>query len=150
MATLRSKAARSAMIARLNTLKGDERPQWGKMSVHQMMSHLVQAGELPFTESLPDGSSFFRRTLLKPLVLYVLPMPKEVKTSPQMDQQEQGRPPTDFASDRNLAISLMENLGTLSPDHPCLHHPFFGPMSAGQWATLAHKHIDHHLKQFGV
>ena len=29
------------------------------MNVTQMVSHLVQAGDLPFTVSLPDKSSFF-------------------------------------------------------------------------------------------
>jgi hypothetical protein len=150
MKTLRNDTARSAIIDRLKRLKGDETALWGKMSVGQMMSHLVQTGELPFVDSEADRSSFMSRTILKPLVLYVLPMPKEVKVSPTMDQQQKGRPPVDFASDRELAIASIEKLGTLAADHKCLNHPFFGPMSAAEWATIAHKHIDHHLKQFGV
>jgi hypothetical protein len=29
-------------------------------------------------------------------------------------------------------------------------HPFFGPLKAEQWAILMYKHVDHHLRQFGV
>ncbi|MDQ6610442.1 MAG: DUF1569 domain-containing protein, partial [Bacteroidota bacterium] len=29
-------------------------------------------------------------------------------------------------------------------------HPFFGKMSSQEWALLAYRHMDHHLKQFGV
>lgn len=150
MATIRDERTRQELSARLMKLTGDETPLWGKMTVGQMVSHLVQAGEMPFVETLPDRSSFAYRAFVKPLVLYVMPMPKEVKTSPEFNQQERGRPPGDLNEDRELVKGLIEKLGTLSADTKCLHHPMFGPMSAKEWAVMAHKHIDHHLKQFGV
>lgn len=149
MKTLRNKNDRSALIERLEQLGGDETPVWGKMTAPQMMSHLVQAGEMPFVSSVPDRSGFMSRTFIKPLILYVLPMPKEVKTSPEMNQQEKGRKPGEFTADRNLLIKSMEKLGELPLDFKCLGHPFFGKMSAKEWAGLAHNHIDHHLRQFG-
>lgn len=128
----------------------DARPVWGRMNVEQMLSHLVQANELPFVASVPDRSSFMSRNVVKPLVLYVMPIPKEVPTSAEMDQQQKGRPPGGFENDKAALIESMHRLGNLSLDHECLGHPFFGPMSARQWGTLAHKHIDHHLRQFGA
>ncbi|MFM9904807.1 MAG: DUF1569 domain-containing protein [Pyrinomonadaceae bacterium] len=150
MPTIRNETERTKLIVRLNMLSGSETPKWGKMTVNQMMSHLVQTGELPFAASLPDKSSFMSRTLIKPLVLYVLPMPKEVKVSPDMDQQADGRKPQEFNSDRELAIDAINKIGTLPVHHPCQYHPFFGKFTAKEWAVIAHKHIDHHLKQFGV
>ena len=34
----------------------------------------------------------------------------------------------------------------------CTTHPhaFFGPLTPDQWAILMYKHLDHHLRQFGV
>ncbi|HVG42870.1 MAG TPA: DUF1569 domain-containing protein, partial [Chitinophagaceae bacterium] len=29
-------------------------------------------------------------------------------------------------------------------------HPFFGKLTADEWANLAYRHLDHHLRQFGV
>jgi hypothetical protein len=29
-------------------------------------------------------------------------------------------------------------------------HSFFGKMTPGEWAMLMYKHLDHHLRQFGV
>jgi hypothetical protein len=29
-------------------------------------------------------------------------------------------------------------------------HGFFGKMRAEEWAILMYKHLDHHLRQFGV
>lgn len=150
MKTIRNESDRTNLIERLNKLKGDEKPLWGKMNVNQMVSHLVQAGEMPFGHDLADRGNFFTKTILKPLILYVLPIPKEVKTSPEINQQENGRKPLEFAEDKNLLVGSINKLGTLEEDFTCSHHPIFGNMNAKEWAIMVQKHIDHHLKQFGI
>jgi transposase InsO family protein len=34
----------------------------------------------------------------------------------------------------------------------CTTHPhsFFGPLTPVEWSALMYKHLDHHLRQFGV
>lgn len=150
MRSIRDEVCRASLVRRVEALSSDAKGKWGKMNVEQMLSHLVQANTLPFEASVPDRSSFMSRNVIRPLVLYVLPIPKEVKTSAEMDQQQAGRPPAGFDSDKATLIDSIEKLGNLSPDHACLAHPFFGPLSAKEWGVLAHKHIDHHLRQFGV
>ena len=150
MKTLRDEKCRTSLIARVNALSVDCKPSWGKMNVEQMVSHLVQAGELPFVTSVPDRSSFLSRNVIKHLVLYVLPIPKEVKTSAEMDQQQAGRKPLGLETDKSNLVDAINKLGELSIDYKCLSHPFFGKLSAKQWGMLGHKHIDHHLRQFGV
>ena len=150
MKSLRNEHCREELIRRINTLTPDAKPEWGKMNAEQMLSHLVQAGELPFEASAPDRSSFMSRNVIKHLVLTMVPIPKEVPTGPEMDQQRQGRPPQGFEIDKANAIESLHKLGTLSLDHKCLGHPFFGKMSVNQWCRLAYKHADHHLRQFGV
>ena len=150
MKTLRNEECRRELIERLNTLTPDAKPGWGKMNVEQMLSHLVQSGEMPFEMSVPDRSSWLSRTLIKTLVLYVVPVPKEVKTSAEMDQQRKGRPPLGFDIDRANLVESINKLGTIATAHRCLDHPFFGPMSTNEWCRLAYKHADHHLRQFGV
>ena len=73
--------------------------------------------------------------------MYVLATPKEVKTSPEFNQQEKGRTPGEFSADRATVIDAISDLGAL---------PLFGKMNGKEWALIAHKHLDHHLKQFGV
>jgi predicted oxidoreductase (fatty acid repression mutant protein) len=150
MKTIKNETDRANLIQRLNKLNGSEKALWGKMNVNQMVSHLVQAGEMPFGHSLEDKGNFVTKNIVKPLVLYILPMPKEVKTSPDMNQQENGRKPLEFAEDKKSVINLAEKLGNLSADFQCFQHPIFGKMNAREWGLLAHKHVDHHLKQFGV
>ncbi len=150
MKTVRNQGDLAALINRIKRVRGQEQPLWGKMTVKQMMSHLVQAADLPFRAILPDKSGFVSRTFIKPLILYVLPMPKEVKTSPEFNQQEKGRKPQEFSADRAIVIDAINDLGALPLDYECLSHPMFGKMNAKEWALIAQKHIDHHLKQFGV
>ena len=150
MRSLRAQRDREEIISRINNLTGQEKASWGKMNISQMVSHLVQSGELPFESTLPDKSGVVSRMAIKPLVLYVLPMPKDVKTSAEIDQQEDGRKPTEFNADKGLAIDLINRLATLPGDHNCSYHPFFGKMSAREWGILCYKHIDHHLRQFGA
>lgn len=150
MRTIRNQSNKEDIIRRLRTLRGDEPALWGRMNVNQMISHLVQTGDLPFSATMPDRSNFFSRTFIKPLILYILPMPKEVKTPPDMNQQENGRKPGEFNSDRDLLIDAVNRLAHLPVDQECKYHPFFGKMSPKEWAIIAYKHIDHHLKQFGV
>ena len=138
------------MIGRLDQLSPDAKPMWGRMNVEQMLSHLVQAHELPFVASVPDRSSWMSRNVIKPLILSVVPVPKEVPTSAEMDQQQKGRRPLGFEVDKRTLADSIEKLGTLDAAHKCLAHPFFGAMSAKQWGRLAYKHMDHHLRQFGV
>jgi hypothetical protein len=150
MKTIRDETCRSELIARIEKLTGDEKAAWGKMSLEQMLSHLVQTGALPFETIMDDHSNVVSRTLLKPLVLYVLPIPKDVKVGPELDQQQNGRKPLGISVDKANLVESINKLAALPENHDCLGHPFFGKMSAKEWAVMAHKHIDHHLRQFGV
>ena len=150
MKTLRDEKCRIDLIDRINRLTVDSKPAWGRMNVEQMLSHLVQSGEMPFIPSVPDGSNWFTRKVMKPLSLYVLPIPKGIKTSAEVDQQQAGRTPSGFDSDKASVIEGINRLGTVAEDHNCLDHSFFGKMSAKEWGVLGYKHFDHHLRQFGV
>ena len=150
MRTIRNHDDKEDIIRRLSALTGEEKAVWGRMNVNQMMSHLVQTASLPFSVSLPDRSNFFSRKFIKPMILYILAMPKEVKTPPDMNQEENGRKPQEFNADRALVIEELCRLADMPVDRDCKHHPFFGKMNAKEWAIIAYKHTDHHLKQFGV
>jgi hypothetical protein len=150
MKSIRDEKCRAELLDRLNKLTPESKAAWGRMSVEQMLSHLVQAHELPFKSDIPDFSNFMSRTFIKPLILYVLPMPKEIQTSAQMDQQQEGRKALGFEIDKENVIESVMKVGTLAADHQCQYHPFFGKMSAKEWGLIAHKHMDHHLRQFGV
>ena len=74
MKTIKNENDRANLIQRLNKLNGSEKALWGKMNVNQMVSHLVQAGEMPFGHTLEDKGNFISKNIVKPLVLYILPI----------------------------------------------------------------------------
>ena len=57
----------------------------------------------------------------------------------------------DFQSERARLHGLIECFANAGPacctDHP---HAFFGRLKPDEWAILMYKHVDHHLRQFGV
>ena len=87
-----------------------------------------------------------RMPVLKQLIIYVLPWPKEAPTAPELIP----------ASEPNLGVAIaalksgLFRLGAMEPTQPLAEHPAFGKLSRTTWGVLIHRHLDHHLKQFGL
>ncbi len=143
---------RENIIDRINQLKGTEIAQWGKMNVNQMLCHCTDQLRISLGEKETGASqaNFLSKTLLKFLVVNVIPIPKNVPTSPKVDQMKDGTPPTDFENDRKILLGYIERFVSQTDDFAWTPHFKFGKLTGKEWATLAHKHLDHHLKQFGV
>ena len=86
---------------------------------------------------------------MKPLALWVpIPWPHGFKTRPEMDPQQGGTPPVDFASDLEELRILCGRFFTW--DRAFAPHAMFGQMSKSQRMRYAYLHFDHHLRQFGA
>lgn len=144
---------RAEIIARINKLTPENQAAWGKMNANQMLCHCTDQlrgclGELGWKT---DGSNFLSRSLLKFLVLYVIKIPKDVPTLKRVDQVNgDGTRPTDFESDRKTLLEFIEKMTSQTDDFAWSPHFKFGALNRKEWGILAHKHLDHHLKQFGV
>ncbi len=143
---------REDIINRINKLIGIEEALWGKMNVNQMLCHVTDQLRISLGDlgEPSEKANFLGRTLIKFLVLNVISIPKNVPTSPKVDQMKDGTPPTDFESDRQTLLSYIERFSASPEDFAWTPHFKFGKLSKKEWAILAHKHLDHHLKQFGV
>ncbi len=134
--------------ARVNQLTPEHTPRWGRMSATQMVVHLCDAlrmasGELPVA---PKDNPVLRYPPMKQLVLYWLPFPKGVPTSPELLARAPGDWPAEVA---DLQAEL-DRFVSRGPRSTADRHPVFGRMSCRQWGVLVYRHMDHHLKQFGV
>jgi hypothetical protein len=88
--------------------------------------------------------------LIKPLVFgNDKPMRRNSPSVPELFSTDPSR--CDFERERGCLIAAIDcfaNEGAACcSQHP---HPFFGPLKPKQWAILMYKHVDHHLRQFGV
>jgi Protein of unknown function (DUF1569) len=133
--------------ARVQRLKTTSKAQWGSMTPVQMVAHLsdslrMASGEL---EVAPKRVPF-RYSPLKELVLYVLPVPRGVPTSPELI----ARKPDDWSIEVADLREQLNGLVERGPEALAPVHPAFGKMSAKQWGVLIYRHMDHHLRQFGV
>ena len=117
------------------------------MNAPQMLIHLVDAmrmasGDLKTApKNLP-----IRYAPLKQLVVYWLPFPKGAPTAPELLNQEPG----DWAEGIANLRAQIDAFGGRDPKAPWPEHPAFGRMTPKAWGVLGYRHIDHHLKQFGV
>jgi hypothetical protein len=57
----------------------------------------------------------------------------------------------DLATERLRLLSLIDQFSSAGPQKCTTHpHSFFGRLTPQEWAVLMYKHLDHHLRQFGV
>ena len=139
---------RRQLLDRLSSLTADARPQWGRMTAPQMLTHVndqfrMALGDLPtIPERLP-----IRYFPLNNLVAYVLPWPKSSPTAPELLARiDQSTWPAEVGT----FATLLQRFANLAPDAAWPEHPAFGRLSRRGWALLGYRHTDHHFRQFGV
>ena len=136
------------IIDRINRLSSGSTAQWGKMNDSQMLAHAqipikVSLGEIKLKRGL-IGTLF--GSLAKKQLLNDKPFKKNLPTDRSFIIQ--GIP--DFEKEKNSLMELVQRLGKSSTNLTNEPHPFFGKMKVNEWDTLMIKHLDHHLRQFGV
>ena len=138
------------VIARMNQLTPDTKNLWGKMSVDQMLAHCNVPYEFVYTNKHPKPNAFkkFMVTLFaKKIVVGDKPYPKNSRTAPEFIITDK----KNFdAEKRQLADNIIktQKLGENHFQNKESHS--FGALNIQEWNTMFYKHLDHHLKQFGV
>jgi hypothetical protein len=57
----------------------------------------------------------------------------------------------DLSKERARLCDVIDRFVAAGPKSCTTHpHSFFGPLTPEEWAILTYKHLDHHLRQFGV
>ena len=145
--TLWNPESRRELMNRLQKLKPDTSPVWGKMTAPQMVSHLIgwmlmANGEL-HTAPRP---SILRRTPVKQFVVYWMPFPKGVPTAKELLE----RPPLEWSGEIDVLRRYIENFEAEHRNRQWPEHPAFGFLTPAAWGVLGYRHTDHHLRQFGV
>lgn len=135
---------------RLAILRPDSERQWGKMNAAQMLAHCSAWMEMAVGLKSPPRSLIGRifGPVAKSQVLNSEePIRRNMPTEKSLIVSEE----RDFAAERQRLLEWTDRFASGGPEK-CTKHPhcFFGPMTPTEWATLGYKHLDHHLRQFGV
>lgn len=148
MKTIFDKITRDALIARIKKLDGSEQPQWGSMTVGQMLKHQILyeemfLGKLKLKRVLLGR--LFGKMALKDLTKDDSPIKHNLPTIPAIKVTSAGE---DINEGKQKWIALLEQYSHLGPDHEFIH-AFFGKVTKEQAGLLVCKHVEHHLAQFG-
>jgi len=110
MKTLLNDPDRSEVLDRLSRVRSDSPRRWGNMSAHQMICHLSDSFRATLGEKqISSSSTLFKRTIYKWAALWMpLQWPHGIKTRPEIDQQQGGTQPVEFASDVEKLRTLFD------------------------------------------
>jgi hypothetical protein len=151
MPTLDSPGVLDTFERRLEALTPDTARRWGTLTAHEMICHLSDSfrGMLGDRSTSAAPASAGQRQLMRFIALHTpLPWPKGIPTRPEVDPRRQGTKPAAFAADVADLRVLMRRF--VAPGAVYASHPMFGALSRREWMLWGYRHLDHHLKQFGI
>ncbi|GEO06670.1 hypothetical protein AAE02nite_43340 [Adhaeribacter aerolatus] len=138
------------IINRLNALTPETRPQWGKMSVSQMLAHCNVPYEMVFTDKhkMPNFLlQWVLRLFIKETVTGEKPYKRNLQTAPAFVIKDE----KNFAAEKERLINYIRQTQQLGEGHfDGKKSHSFGTLNKTEWNNMFYKHLDHHLTQFGV
>lgn len=153
MKTIADQRTLDQLTSRLERITANSERRWGTLTAPEMLCHLGDASDGVLGRRVTPGSVPGRPLPLplKWLLLYsAIPFPKGVETRPGVNPRKEGTRPADFERDLARAIDGLRALAVAAPESLPPTHFRFGTMSRTAWHRWAYKHVDHHLRQFGV
>ena len=150
--TLADADCSTGILRRVQALRSDSARRWGRMTAHQMVCHLIDCNRMALGEVLVTAApTRVPPAFVKWVSLYTpLPWPAGLPTNPELDQDVRGMRPSDFAVDVAALAATVARLRSRADSADWPRHPDFGVMSAGDWLRWGYRHMDHHLRQFGL
>lgn len=149
MKSVSDPAVLDELLERIEKLQPYTQRLWGQMDVAQMMAHCSTAMEVALGDIEAPRSMV--GTLIGGLVKNIYtserPFKKNSPTDPMFIVADQKL----FHDEKVRIVMMLKRLSAGGPE--LIHnrkHPFFGRLTYHEWNTTQYKHLDHHLRQFGV
>lgn len=145
-----SSATTAELVARIESIALDSKPLWGKMNAAQMLAHCC----IPYEQALGINTNkppaimrlalklFFKKTLTNDV-----PYKKNMPTAPAFVMPED----TVFEENKQRLLRLVQETAHMGrATFEGKEQISLGRLTAAEWNNILYKHIDHHLRQFGV
>jgi hypothetical protein len=150
MKNIFEKSVTDEVIGRVNQLTTESKPNWGKMSVDQMLAHCNVTYEFVYEDKHPKPKGLKKwliKTFAKNIVVSEKPYKKNSRTSPEFLMTDQ----KNFEAEKSRLIAYLKKTQELGEEHfDNKESHSFGPLTKTEWSNMFYKHLDHHLSQFGV
>jgi hypothetical protein len=138
------------ILQRIGKLSPQFNRKWGVMNLNEMLQHCTIQLKLALFEILGnkcESSFIFRTSFGRWLGLYGPKWNKGTITPSQMNIKKQSLDIKSFEEERRQLFQYLEKV---SGKDNFQEHPIFGKLNKKDWGRLIWKHLDHHLRQFGV
>ncbi|MDT0607916.1 DUF1569 domain-containing protein [Croceitalea rosinachiae] len=147
MKSLLTEEGYTEIKARLENLTETSDRHWGKMTVGQMAWHCQYPLKLAIENRANDSKgNWFVKTFFKKSLYNDKLWRKNLPTAPQLKAKE----PKEFRAEYDKLKVLVDEFAKLDSRKTWYPHPAFGVFTKEQWGQMEYKHLDHHLRQFGV
>jgi hypothetical protein len=143
-------ATTQSLHSRLEALTPATPALWGTMNVAQMLAHCCFPYEQIFGDRVvrpPLPVRFIMKLFFKSMLTNEVPYKRNQPTAPQARIADE----RDFERERERLrayIVRVEQMGAAAFEQK--EQVSLGRLTSSQWNNLLFKHLDHHLRQFGV
>ena len=147
MKSLFDKATADEVVGRLTRLQAQTPALWGKMNAAQMLAHCNE----PLQNALglkvvPKTGNLFLRLFFRKYLYNDKPYRKSLPTAKEFVIDT----PRDFDAEKAKTLQMVRDAHSKGLQHPWPDHPAFGKYTPEQHGMMMYKHLDHHLRQFGL
>src|SRR6266849_1203176 len=148
MPSLFDPQARVAILNRIARLTPEAKPVWGRFTAPEMVCHVscdLRQGLGGLYAGPPSG--LVAHFPVNWVAIHVIRWPRGKGRSPP---EFLATRPTTWAADVSRLRGLIERFAARGPAAVWPPSRVFGRISGSSWGVMVHKHLDHHLRQFGV
>ena len=147
MNSLLDEIAYTEVLDRINKIEATTAPQWGKMTAAQMFAHNVIPIEVVLEKRPPIGKPNFLMKLLFKKLMYNDKLYKKNMPTPKPFRTVEDK---DFDTEKRNLVNVVNEMYNQRDRDKWPNHPVFGEFTREQTGKMIYKHLDHHLRQFGV
>jgi len=135
------------LLKRFESLHDNTTANWGKMSVGQMAWHC----QGPLNIMLEKNNyglkpNWLAKVLFKKSLYNDRAWRKNLPTAKFL----KAKTDKNYESEKTILVELINEAYAQREKTNWKPHPGFGHFTRDQWGQMQFKHLDHHLKQFGV
>ncbi len=145
--SIRDDGVHENIVRRIEVVSPESERKWGVMDHSQLLVHLADGVRLCLDGAKSPPAGPFRFGPLRYFTLHVVKWPEAKIQAPPGAFQ---RPATTWEEDKATLLSLLDQYMATSPKNLGTQHPAFGKMKPRDWGVFMYRHLDHHLRQFGV
>lgn len=137
------------VIARVGKLNVADKAIWGKMTASEMLAHCNLAHQGILKAPKADKNGGFKKWVTKLYFIHWMKeFPKGARGPGRFDMKDKVDVSL-FEEEKSKFVHIIGKYAKL--EHQLAgFHPRFGKLTHKEWGIFVWRHVDHHLRQFGL